>query len=104
MKRARLLAAAAGVIAGLAWIGTPALTGAPTGLQLPDRLSDAEFWALSESLSEPPGQFHSDNLVSNEMEFQKILPARTAARVIQIDRRLGLAAQLAISAQLPLIY
>jgi len=37
-------------------------------------------------------------------EFQKILPARTAARVIQIDRRLGLAAQLAISAQLPLIY
>ena len=37
-------------------------------------------------------------------EFQKILPARTAARVIQIDRRLGLAAQLSISAQLPLIY
>ena len=37
-------------------------------------------------------------------EFQKILPVRLAARVIQIDRRLGLAAQLAISAQLPLIY
>ena len=38
------------------------------------------------------------------VEFQKILPARIAARVIQIDRRLGLAAQLSISAQLPLIY
>lgn len=38
------------------------------------------------------------------VEFQKILPARTAARVIQIDRRLGLAAQLSISSQLPLIY
>jgi len=37
-------------------------------------------------------------------EFQKILPARVAARVIQIDRRLGLAAQLSISSQLPLIY
>jgi len=37
-------------------------------------------------------------------EFQKILPTRTAARVIQIDRRLGLAGQLSISAQLPLIY
>jgi Spy/CpxP family protein refolding chaperone len=37
-------------------------------------------------------------------EFQKFLPVRTAARVIQIDRRLGLAAQLSISAQLPLIY
>jgi len=37
-------------------------------------------------------------------EFQKILPARLAARVIQIDRRLGLAAQLSLSSELPLIY
>jgi len=37
-------------------------------------------------------------------EFRKILPTRTAARVIQIDRRLGLTSQLALSAQLPLIY
>jgi len=37
-------------------------------------------------------------------EFQKILPARVAARVIQIDRRLGLAHQLFLSSQLPLIY
>ena len=30
-------------------------------------LSDAEFWSLSEALSEPPGSFSiSDNLVSNE--------------------------------------
>jgi hypothetical protein len=36
-------------------------------------------------------------------EFQKILPKRTAARVIQIDRRLGLAMQVSISSQLPLI-
>lgn len=37
-------------------------------------------------------------------EFGKILPTRTAARVIQIDRRLGLAHQLSLSSQLPLIY
>lgn len=37
-------------------------------------------------------------------EFRKILPTRVAARVIQIDRRLGLTSQLALSAQLPLIY
>jgi len=37
-------------------------------------------------------------------EFGKIVPARTAARVIQIDRRLGLAHQLSLSSQLPLIY
>jgi phage terminase large subunit-like protein len=36
-------------------------------------------------------------------EFQKIVPTRIAARVIQIDRRLGLAHQLSMSAQIPLI-
>jgi len=34
---------------------------------LPHALDDRAFWALSESLSEPPGSFPlSDNLVSNE--------------------------------------
>ena len=37
-------------------------------------------------------------------EFQNILPARLAARVIQIDRRLGLAHQMQMSSELPLIY
>ncbi|HEX5070356.1 MAG TPA: hypothetical protein VFV78_09095 [Vicinamibacterales bacterium] len=74
MPRLRLIAAAIGVIVTLMWSGAPAYTRAQGSRQLPDRLSDADFWALSEALSEPPGQFHSDNLVSNEIEFQKILP------------------------------
>jgi hypothetical protein len=37
-------------------------------------------------------------------EFSKIVPARVAARAIQIDRRLGLAHQMSISAQIPLVY
>ena len=37
-------------------------------------------------------------------EFGTILPARIAARVIQLDRRLGLAHQLYLSSQIPLIY
>ena len=45
---------------------------------LPDRLSDAEFWALSESLSETEAErrpvYMSDNLVSNEIGFQKVIP------------------------------
>jgi hypothetical protein len=36
-------------------------------------------------------------------EFQKFLPARTAARVMQVDRRLGLAGQMEIAARLPLV-
>lgn len=41
---------------------------------LPDKLSDAEFWALIEQLSEPGGNFRSDNLVSNEIYMQSIIP------------------------------
>lgn len=37
-------------------------------------------------------------------EFQKVLPTRTAARLIQIDRRLSMAHQLEFSARLPLIH
>lgn len=77
MKRARVMIATVGVVMALAWSGTPVPAGAQNAPQIPDRLSDAEFWALSNALSEPPGQFHSDNLVSNEIEFQKILPALT---------------------------
>jgi hypothetical protein len=41
---------------------------------LPDRLSDAEFWELSQSLSEPGGSFRSDNLLSNEVYLQFVIP------------------------------
>ena len=37
-------------------------------------------------------------------EFQQILPAGIAARVVQIDRRLGLASQITISSQIPLVH
>jgi Spy/CpxP family protein refolding chaperone len=36
-------------------------------------------------------------------EFQKVVPAKTAARVMQIDRRLSMAYQMEMSAQIPLI-
>jgi hypothetical protein len=41
---------------------------------VPARLSDREFWGLTESLSEPNGSFLSDNLVSDEMVFKTIVP------------------------------
>jgi Spy/CpxP family protein refolding chaperone len=37
-------------------------------------------------------------------EFQKVLDAKTAARVIQIDRRLSLVHQLAFTEKIPLIH
>ena len=42
---------------------------------LQDRLDDHTFWTLVTEFSEPNGFFRSDNLVSNEMVFQYVIPA-----------------------------
>ena len=42
--------------------------------EIPARLSSQEFWALSEKLSEPDGAFRSDNVLSNEMVFARLIP------------------------------
>jgi hypothetical protein len=41
---------------------------------LPAQLTDEQFWKLSTELSEPDGNFRSDNLLSNELWFQYIIP------------------------------
>jgi hypothetical protein len=41
---------------------------------IPARLSSQEFWALSQKLSEPDGMFRSDNVLSNEMVFARLVP------------------------------
>ena len=61
------LAAALGV-----WAWTQSASA--TALELPTRLSSEELWALSERFSEPGGYFRSDNLVSNELTFQHVIP------------------------------
>lgn len=52
--------------------GTPA-----TVETLPTRLSDKEYWQLVSDFSEPNGYFRSDNLLSNEIWFQHVLPELT---------------------------
>jgi hypothetical protein len=47
---------------------------APQPPHLPDRLSDADFWSLTQDLSEPGGTFRSDNLLSNEVWLQYVIP------------------------------
>jgi hypothetical protein len=48
--------------------------------RLPPRLSDAAFWQLVTDLSEPAGAFMSDNFVSNESTFQRVVPELTKSR------------------------
>jgi len=42
---------------------------------IPGQLSDADYWQLVEDFSEPNGYFRSDNLLSNENAFQRVIPA-----------------------------
>jgi hypothetical protein len=72
-RRYFLLAAPLALVAALgAWAWTQSISA--TVLDLPTRLSDREFWRLSETLSEPNGYFRSENLVSNEDTFQYVIP------------------------------
>ncbi|HXT71176.1 MAG TPA: hypothetical protein VN700_15540 [Vicinamibacterales bacterium] len=79
--RIRRVVLVLGIVAGLAAAlpsgarvhaaGQAAAAAADT---LPARLTDVEFWRLSEDLSEPNGYFRSDNLVSNEIWLQWVIP------------------------------
>ena len=40
----------------------------------PSTLTDQAFWALVTDASEPGGSFRSDNLLSNELRLQYIIP------------------------------
>jgi len=51
-----------------------AYAGGRQAESLPAQLSDQEFWALSSAFSEPDGTFRSDNLLSNEIYFQYVIP------------------------------
>ncbi len=44
---------------------------------LPDRLANQEFWKISSDLSELSGFFRSDNLLSNEVFLQYVVPELT---------------------------
>ena len=52
----------------------PATRAQSPSSSIPTSLSDQEFWDLSAQLSEPNGYFRSDNLLSNEMGFQWVIP------------------------------
>jgi len=48
--------------------------GGAAPADIPARLTDQEFWKLTEDLSEPDGTFRSDNVLSNEMVFARLVP------------------------------
>ncbi len=69
----RGLARAGAVVVSVMWLVAAPRAGAPAST-LPDRLSDKQFWQLVTGMSETSGHFPSDNLVSNELTFQWVIP------------------------------
>jgi hypothetical protein len=65
-------------------------------------MNDAEALAYANSLLRRDQKIH-DLRVKYLAKFQEAVPARIAARAIQLDRRLGNVAQVKISSQVPLI-
>jgi hypothetical protein len=74
MTRRRFVFLAGSIVPALL-VAVPLLLGVRTAAQsLPTRLSDQEFWKLVTDLSEPDGTFRSDNLLSNEVFLQYVIP------------------------------
>jgi Spy/CpxP family protein refolding chaperone len=65
-------------------------------------MTDADALAYANSLLQRDQKIH-DLRVKYLARFQEVVPARIAARAIQLDRRLGLVGQVKISSQVPLI-
>jgi hypothetical protein len=77
MTRRRVPFIALLIAAGLfAWLPLDSDVGG-VAETLPERLTNQEFWKLSSEFSEPDGFFRSDNLLSNELGFQHVVPELT---------------------------
>src|SRR5688572_10947111 len=57
------------VVIGCLYVLTPIF-----GQDLPRQISDEVFWQMVSEFSEEGGYFHSDNFVSNETLFQRVVP------------------------------
>src|SRR5579862_1900219 len=57
------------------WAAPVALTRA----SIASKLTDQQFWDLTEQASEPNGEFQSDNFLSNERGYQVVIPDLIAA-------------------------
>ena len=84
MTRRTLLLVAALALAPALWVSPPVPTAQPPAGRLAPRLSGPELFALTTELSEADGFFRSDNLVSNELFMQRVIPALT--RIVKPGR------------------
>jgi hypothetical protein len=63
------------VAAALVTLGSRPLSHASQQSRIPERLADSTYWRLITTFSEPSGFFPSENFVSNETDWQLIIPS-----------------------------
>jgi len=76
LRRALLVLAALALVPAARMLPPPQPAPAVTSV-LPKELTGQDLWKLSIELSEPDGFFRSDNLVSNELFMQQVIPELT---------------------------
>jgi hypothetical protein len=75
MMNRRRFVILAGAIVPAVLVALQLFVGVRTAAQaLPARLTDQEFWKVVSDLSEADGSFRSDNLLSNEVWLQYVIP------------------------------
>src|ERR1700693_6304706 len=72
MRSHRLSLAALVLVVGVGAMSTRG--GRAEDQRLAARLPDTDFWRLTEEFSDPNGYFRSDNLLSNEIFFENVVP------------------------------
>jgi hypothetical protein len=74
MTRRRIVILVGSIVPALL-VAVPLFVGVRTAAEaLPSRLTDQEFWKLVSEFSEQDGTFRSDNLLSNEVWLQYVVP------------------------------
>ncbi len=75
MTQSRKALAVVALAAALVVFGGAPLSHASQQPQIPDRIADSTYWRMITEFSEPSGFFPSENFVSNETEWQTIIPS-----------------------------
>src|SRR5262245_54932517 len=75
-RRQAIVAAVAVLAVAAGFLARPAPPPQPE--HLPSQLSDAEFWHIVTDFSEPNVYFRSDNFLSNEQAYQRVIPTLTS--------------------------
>src|SRR5499426_4770666 len=78
MTYRKSLVAAALLIGVAGLLSTMVPASAQTAATLPSEISDKDFWRMIVDMSEPGGTYPYENFVSNELQYQDVVPALKA--------------------------